>query len=143
MTETEMITGRQWDSYARRIERRNLKTNGVSLSAASIKMRAREYIVDIRLGEQTMLVCKGWRAAMREVHPNTTQKKGGENMTMKREVNWDTVLLRGLWLFIRGYQLAEGARLGDQLFGQGYLDALENGRQALMKQHGGEVASGD
>lgn len=66
MTETEMITGRQWDSYARRIERRNLKTDGVSLSAGSIKMRVRGYIVDIRLGEQTMLVRKGWRAAMRE-----------------------------------------------------------------------------
>jgi len=63
-------------------------------------------------------------------------------MTKEQEVNWDAVLLRGLWLFIRGYQLAEGARLGDQLFGQGYLDALENGRQALIKQ-GGEVASDD
>lgn len=62
---TEVIKGKQWDSYARRIERRNLKANGSSLSAASITMRARGYIVDIRNDEGTMVVRKGWREAMR------------------------------------------------------------------------------
>ena len=60
---TEMITQKQWDSYARRIERRKLKLNGCSLSAASISRRANCFIVDVR---------KGWREAMRAAEEGET-----------------------------------------------------------------------
>lgn len=61
--ETEVVTHRQWDSYAARIERKNLKEHGHSLSRASIAYRANAYIIEIR--EDTMIVRTGWREAMR------------------------------------------------------------------------------
>jgi len=67
---TEMITEKQFDSYARRIERRNLKLRGRSLTALSISRRANCFIVDIR-NDGTLLVRDGWREAMRLAEETT------------------------------------------------------------------------
>lgn len=62
MAETEFVTHRQWDSYAKRIERRNLRQFGRSLTFTGIACRANSYIVEIR--SEGMIVRPGWRAAM-------------------------------------------------------------------------------
>lgn len=61
--ETEFITHEQWDNYARRIERENLKKHGRSLSFSGIGRRASACIVDIQ--ERGMVVQVGWRQVMR------------------------------------------------------------------------------
>lgn len=61
--ETEVVTRRQWDNYAARIERKNLKERGHSLTRTAIAYRANSYIIEIR--EDTMIVRTGWREAMR------------------------------------------------------------------------------
>lgn len=61
--ETEVVTHRQWDSYATRIERKNLREHGRSLCRTAIARRAYDHIIEIR--EDTMIVRPGWREAMR------------------------------------------------------------------------------
>lgn len=63
--ETEGVTNRQWDAYARRIENANMKAEGHSLTASSIARRANSFVVDIRSDTNTMIVKKGWREAMK------------------------------------------------------------------------------
>ena len=66
MNDYEYIGKKQWDSYARRIEKRNLKTCGKSLMASGIARRARKYIIELRLDTNSMVVRKGWRKAMQD-----------------------------------------------------------------------------
>lgn len=61
----ETISGRQWDSFARRIERATLKACGRSLTAASISTRARHHIVEVRDDGDVLIVTPGWRDTMR------------------------------------------------------------------------------
>ena len=46
--DTVWITIRRWHSYARRLERRHLRQDGVSWSATTIAQRARACIVEIQ-----------------------------------------------------------------------------------------------
>lgn len=64
MKETEYVTSCQWESYARRIENKNLKETGTSLTATGIARRAYSHIIETDRG--IMLVKKGWREAMEE-----------------------------------------------------------------------------
>ena len=66
MTDTEFVTDRQWDNYARRIEKRNLRLYGHSLTFTGIARRANAFIVDIRSDQKGMIVLVGWREAMKE-----------------------------------------------------------------------------
>ena len=61
---TEYIKGRTWDSYARRLERANMRRCGRSLTAGGIAAGARGYIVELRESD-IMIVRAGWRDAMR------------------------------------------------------------------------------
>jgi hypothetical protein len=69
--DTVWITIRQWHSYARRLERRYLRQDGVSWSAITIAQRARACIVEIQTERIRMRA--GWRRAMQqaaeEAHP--------------------------------------------------------------------------
>jgi len=73
---TEWIAIRQWDSYARRIERRHLRQYGTSLASTAIARRASAFIVEIQTAR--MLVRAGWRQAMQqageEAHPGAVQE---------------------------------------------------------------------
>jgi hypothetical protein len=73
--DTKWIAIRQWDSYARRVERRHLRQYSVSWSATTIAQRASACIVEIQT--ERMLVRAGWRQAMRqageEAHPCAAQ----------------------------------------------------------------------
>lgn len=62
----EYINSKQWQSYAKRVERANMKANGQSLTFGGIASRANQFIVELR-GEGTMVVRKGWREAMKAV----------------------------------------------------------------------------
>ncbi|MHC4621721.1 MAG: hypothetical protein ACYTEQ_28605 [Planctomycetota bacterium] len=62
---TELVTYKQWDDQAKRIERHNLRRSGESLTFTAIERRASKYILEIRDDQKTMVVKKGWRAAMR------------------------------------------------------------------------------
>jgi hypothetical protein len=63
-TDTAWITIRQWQSYARRLERRHLRQEGVSWSATTIAQRARACIVEIQT--ERIHVRAGWRCAMQQ-----------------------------------------------------------------------------
>ena len=65
--DTEFITHRQWDNYAKRIEKRNLRQHGSSLTFTGIARRASGFIVEIRA--EGMVVYKGWREAMKSQEP--------------------------------------------------------------------------
>ncbi len=67
--ETEFITHRQWDNYAKRIEKRNLRQHGSSLTFTGISRRASGFIREIRA--EGMIVYKGWREAMKTQQPDT------------------------------------------------------------------------
>ena len=73
--DTAWIAIRQWDSYARRIERRHLRQYGASLSSTAIARRASAFIVEIQT--ERMLVRAGWRQTMQqaadEAHPCAAQ----------------------------------------------------------------------
>lgn len=78
--ETETISFRQWDNYAKRIETANLKACGASLTYLSISIRARKYIVEERSDNKTMIVRKGWREAMKQARGQTKNPIGeGKN----------------------------------------------------------------
>lgn len=66
MSKTEFVTDRQWDSYARRLEKKNLKERGESLTAGSIARRANRFVVDVRPDQKGMIVEVGWRLAMQD-----------------------------------------------------------------------------
>ena len=69
--DTAWIAIRQWHSYARRLERRHLRQEGVSWSSTTIAQRARAYIVEIQT--ERIRVRSGWRRTMQqaaeEAHP--------------------------------------------------------------------------
>ena len=69
--DTKWIAIRQWDSYARRVERRHLRQYSVSWSATTIAQRASAYMVEIQT--ERIRVRSGWRRAMQqaaeEEHP--------------------------------------------------------------------------
>ncbi len=60
----EAITIKQFDSYARRCERANLKQYAKSLTAGSIANRAQPYILECQ-GEDVLIIKPGWRDAMK------------------------------------------------------------------------------
>ena len=62
--DTAWISIRQWHSYARRIERRNVRQYGASLSSTAIARRASASIVEIQT--ERMRVRSGWRQAMQQ-----------------------------------------------------------------------------
>ena len=62
--DTEWISIRQWNSYARRIERRRLRQYGMSWSSTTIARRASAYIVEIQT--ERIRVRTGWRQAMQQ-----------------------------------------------------------------------------
>jgi hypothetical protein len=69
--ETEWITYRQWESYAKRCAHANLKREQTSLTASSIARSAQHLIREIRDDSHTMQVCGDWRAVMRAARPNS------------------------------------------------------------------------
>ena len=64
--QTEFVTDRQWDGYARRLMKANLKAKHVSLTQIGISGGASSYIVEIRSDQKGMIVRTGWREAMKE-----------------------------------------------------------------------------
>lgn len=64
--ETEFVTNRQWDGLATRLQNKNLKANGTSLSATSIAAEANSYIVELQYDCSGMIVKVGWRDVMRQ-----------------------------------------------------------------------------
>lgn len=62
----ERITFQQWDAAASRVFNKNIKEHGHSLSPVNIQRRAYYFIVDVRSCENTMVVRKGWRQAMKK-----------------------------------------------------------------------------
>ena len=73
--DTKWIAIRQWDSYARRIERRHLRQEGRSWSSTAIARRASGFIVEIQ--SERIRVRSGWRQAMQQAaedeHPCAAQ----------------------------------------------------------------------
>lgn len=65
--DTEFITHRQWDNYAKRIEKRNLRQHGSSLTFTGIARRESGFIREIRA--EGMVVYNGWREAMKTQEP--------------------------------------------------------------------------
>ena len=63
--QSEIVTGKQWDSYAQRVYREQMKRDGHSVTASTIARRAGHLIIEIYHGEDKMLVRPGWREAMR------------------------------------------------------------------------------
>jgi hypothetical protein len=64
--ETEFVTNRQWDGLAARLQNKNLKANGTSLSATSIAAEANSYIIELQYDRGGMIVKVGWRDVMRQ-----------------------------------------------------------------------------
>lgn len=64
-TPTEFVTDHQWDGLARRLEKKNLKEHGESLTMGSIARHANRFIVDVRPDQKGMIVKIGWRQAMK------------------------------------------------------------------------------
>jgi len=62
---TEAVTYKQWDSYAKKIERKNLKESGESLTFSSIAQKASNYIVESQPDNKIIIAKKGWREAMK------------------------------------------------------------------------------
>jgi TFIIF-interacting CTD phosphatase-like protein len=63
---TEYVTYKQFDSMAKRIEKKNLKQYGRSLSFSGIARRAYSYIVELQDDHKCMIVKEGWREAMKK-----------------------------------------------------------------------------
>lgn len=66
LKEIEFVTNRQWDGLSIRLEKKNLREKGKSLSATSIARAANSFIVEIQSDRDGMLVRPGWREAMRQ-----------------------------------------------------------------------------
>ena len=62
----EFVTNRQWDSYARRIEKANVRKYGHSITQSGIASRANKLIVDIQSDKNGMLVQIGWKDLMKQ-----------------------------------------------------------------------------
>ncbi len=62
----EYITYQQWENYAKRIERKNLREKGTSLSFSGIAMRANKHIICIEHDTNILIVKPGWRKRMKE-----------------------------------------------------------------------------
>lgn len=63
--EVEVIAEKQWVSFAKKIERKNLKEKGASLSFSAIARKANDFIIEVYVEDGSKLVKKGWRNAMR------------------------------------------------------------------------------
>jgi hypothetical protein len=64
MRSAEFVTFKAWESYAKRLERANLKRDGRSLTWSSIASRANACVLDVQADRGGMLVRPGWRAVM-------------------------------------------------------------------------------
>ncbi len=60
---TEYVTDKQWCMCAKRIEKKNLKRHGKSLTFTGIARKANDFIIEIQ--EDCMIVRQGWREAMK------------------------------------------------------------------------------
>lgn len=63
--DTKFISSQQWGSYARQLERANLRLHGKSRTAASIGMLARSAIKEVR-EDGTLIVRSDWRDCLRK-----------------------------------------------------------------------------
>jgi len=59
------ISGKQWQEYAQRIERDNLRSHSTSPSATAIRTRAQHFIVEKIKARNGLNVRDGWKNAMR------------------------------------------------------------------------------
>ena len=80
--DTAWIAISQWDSYARRVERRHLRQYGMSWSATTIARRASAFIVEIQA--ERILVRTGWRLAMQQAGEDAHQCAAQEPLTQPR-----------------------------------------------------------
>ena len=64
MSNLEFVTDKQWLGVARRLEKKNLKKVGESLTYTGIARAANYFIVETQSDRGGMLVEKGWREAM-------------------------------------------------------------------------------
>jgi len=64
-TSNRFVSDRQWDSYARRCERNELKEHGTARAAVTISNVCGRYIIEERPDHKLVLVREGWREAMR------------------------------------------------------------------------------
>lgn len=64
MMDTESVTHHQWDNYAKRLEKKNLREFGTSPTFTTISRKVNKFTVDIR--EEGIIVHKGWRQAMKQ-----------------------------------------------------------------------------
>lgn len=62
---TEYVTDRMWYGYAKRLERKNLRERGRSLTYSGIAARASEFVIELRGEAEPMFVRHGWREAMK------------------------------------------------------------------------------
>lgn len=60
----EYVNNTKIESYAKRIEKKNLKTKGISLSFSAIARRANCFVIEIM--DKTVIIRNGWRNAMKE-----------------------------------------------------------------------------
>ncbi len=64
----EYISNTKLDSYARRLEKKNLREKGRSLCATGISRAANPFIIEIRDSHNdkcTVVIKEGWREAMK------------------------------------------------------------------------------
>jgi DNA-binding XRE family transcriptional regulator len=96
MAETEVVTHRAWESYAKRVERETLKRHGQSLTFAQITTHAGRLIVEIRA--DTLVVRTGWRRVMRaaahgSLEPEAAATLGARIRAARRAAGWSRARL--------------------------------------------------
>lgn len=93
MSETEVLTNNDWESYARRVEQETMRRYGSSLPCSCISLHAGHMIVEIGPEDQgsPLTVRHGWKAVMRKAarqtgpRPRSTPIPGlGERMRTAR-----------------------------------------------------------
>jgi len=62
----DVITYAMWENYAKRVERKNLREKGESLTFTGITRRAKNHIIELMPEDEYMIVKKGWRETMRK-----------------------------------------------------------------------------
>lgn len=78
----EWITRQQWDRYAKRIEKANLRRFGKSLNFTSISRHAMQYIIEVR--DNNILVREDWKSMMKQA--GKTEKNPITNKAVVGEV---------------------------------------------------------
>lgn len=60
----ERVSYQQWQGYAKRLEKQNLKQYGSSLSFSSIASSANSFVVELMDDYEIIIAKPGWREAM-------------------------------------------------------------------------------